>query len=358
MAERSSFNPLIELTRARILTFTREPGAIFWVFGFPILLAVALGAAFRTKPPESFRAVVVAGESRAAELTAELAVASEGASGLDVTFDDLEGALEALRSGRADVVAEIGTAASGADRVRFSYDPTQPRGPSARLALNDALQGAAGRAEVLLVEDVESTERGSRYVDFLLPGLIGLNIMGSSMWGLGFVVVMARVRKLLKRLAATPMRRYHYLLAMFAARLVYLALELTALLLFGWFVFDVGVSGSLTALAFVAALGAASFTGLALLAGSRATAIETASGLMNFVMLPMWVLSGSFFSYDRFPEFIQPVIRLLPLTALNDALRAIMNDGHSLAGVLPEAAILAGWGLASFLVALKLFRWQ
>ncbi len=357
MADRSSFSPLVELTRARIVSFVREPGSLFWVFGFPILLAVALGIAFRTKPPESFRGAIVAGETLAADVRRTL----EDEPTIEISFASAEEARSALKAGKVDVVVELESEDSETPNLRglrYLYDPTQPRGYGARLALNDALQTALGRREALATEDLEVTERGSRYVDFLLPGLIGLNIMGSSMWGLGFVLVMARVRKLLKRLAATPMRRAHYLFAMVLARLVYLSLELTALLLFGWFVFDVGVAGSLASVVVIAILGAACFTGLALLVGSRPTSIEAASGLMNFVMLPMWVLSGSFFSYQRFPEVVQPAIRLLPLTALNDAMRAIMNEGSSLAAVWQPILVLTIWGVVSFLVALKIFRWQ
>jgi len=357
MADRAALHPLLELTRARILSFVREPGSLFWVFGFPIMLAIALGIAFRTKPPESFRAAIVADEAAAVETARMLA----DAPGVEVSFLSADEAQTALRTGKIDILADIEwnpAGETGPRTLRYVYDPTQPRGYSARLALNDALQTGLGRAAIITADDLRVTERGSRYVDFLLPGLIGLNIMGSSMWGLGFVLVMARVRKLLKRLAATPMRRVHYLLAMVLARLVYLTLELTAILVFGWFVFDVGIAGSLASVIAIAVLGAACFTGMALLVGARATSIETASGLMNAVMLPMWVLSGSFFSYSRFPEIVQPAIRLLPLTAVNDALRAVINEGSSLAGVWQQLLILAVWGLVSFVTALKLFRWQ
>lgn len=260
---------LKELTRARILEFVREPEAIFWVFIFPVLLAVALGVAFR-----------------------EPATASQAAS------------------------------ATGA---------------------------GAGAAD--------ATGDG-RYIDFLIPGLIGLNLMGSSIWGVGFAVVQTRVRKLLKRFAASPMRRSDYLLALVLSRLVFLALELVALLAAGYFLFGVTVEGSLGTLVAVTLVGAFSFTGLALLIAARPTTVEAASGWMNFVMLPMWVLSGSFFSYARFPEAVHPAIRALPLTALNDALRAVMNQGAPFAANWLELVVLAVWGVASFALALRVFRWQ
>jgi ABC transporter DrrB family efflux protein len=264
---------LKELTRARIVEFLREPEAIFWVFIFPVLLAVALGIAFREPA------------------TADSAAAAVGAGG-----------------GR--------------------------------------VSGSSGGAP------------SGRYIDFLIPGLIGLNLMGSSIWGVGFAVVQTRVRKLLKRFAASPMRRSDYLLALVLSRLVFLSLELVALLAAGYFLFHVTVEGSLGALLAVTLVGALSFTGIALLVAARPTTVEAASGWMNFVMLPMWILSGSFFSYDRFPEAVHPAIRALPLTALNDALRAVMNEGASFASTWGELTVLAVWGVLGFALALRFFRWQ
>jgi len=350
-----SSSPLVELTRARIITFLREPGSLFWVFVFPVLLAVALGIAFRSRPPESFRIGVDLDSPAAAWAHASLTAAE----GVSAELFPSGAATEALRTGRIDVlVTVIGDPRSSQTEIHYRFDPTQPQGRSARLAADDALQRALGRTDPATTRLQEITESGSRYIDFLLPGLIGLNLMGSSMWGLGFVLVMSRVRKHLKRLAATPMRRSHYLLSMMFSRLVYLGLELTALLAFGRLVFGVRVHGSILAVITVAIIGAASFTGLALLVGARARSIETASGLMNLVMLPMWILSGSFFSYSRFPEIAQPLIRLLPLTALNDALRALMNEGAPLFSTWPQLLVLMTWGVLAFLVALRIFRWQ
>jgi len=202
------------------------------------------------------------------------------------------------------------------------------------------------------------TEPGSRYIDFLIPGLLGMNLMGSGLWGVGFAVVQARSKKLLKRLMATPMRRSDYLLSFILSRLVFLVVEIAALVGFGWVMFRVGIRGSVTALALVTVLGALSFAGLGMLVASRARTVEAVSGLMNLVMLPMWILSGTFFSYARFPDAMQPFVRALPLTALNDSLRAVMIDGVSLAALGVPLAIVAAWGLASFSVALRIFRWR
>jgi len=238
------------------------------------------------------------------------------------------------------------------------YDPTQSQSELARLIARDTIEQGLGRQNLAAIRDEQVTAPGSRYIDFFLPGLIAMNLMGSGMWGVGFAVVLARTRKLLKRLAATPMRRSHYLLAFMLSRMIFLIPEVALLVLFGWLLFGVKVAGSLLDLALVSALGSLTFAGLGLLVASRSKTIEAASGWMNFIMMPMYVLSGVFFSYTRFPKIFIPLIRAMPLTALTDALRAVMNEGKPLAGSGLEIAVLLFWGLASFAVALKIFRWQ
>lgn len=339
--------PLIELTRARIRELLREPEAVFWVFVFPILLTSILALAFRSRPPEGLPVAVVAGsnaEARAAALSAS--------PDLEPTVLSAEEAERALARGR--VVLTISTG----DPPTYQFDPTQPDSRAARLAVDDALQRAAGRADAFAPVRAEVTEPGRRYVDFLVPGLLGMNLMGTGMWGIGFALVMARNGNLLKRLVASPARRSHILAAQIASRLVFLVPEAGVLLLFAHFAVGVPLRGSLVLLAGVAMLGALAFSGLGLLAAARPRTIEGISGIMNLVMVPMWVLSGIFFSTERFPAVMQPLVQALPLTALNDALRALMLDGAGLASVGSELAILALWGVLSFGLALRFFRWQ
>lgn len=352
LRRRRRLRPLVELTRARLLEFVREPAALFWVFVFPVLLAVALGIAFRTRPPEAARVAVAGGES------ARLERALARTEGLEPVPLGREEAAAAVRSGDTELAAVLDEGPDGRPVLRLAYDPERPGARAAALEVDDAVERALGRKDVLRIERREVSERGARYIDFLLPGLIGLNLMGSSMWGVGFAVVQTRVRKLLKRFAATSMHRSDYLLALILSRVVFLVGELVALLAAGYLIFGIEVRGSWAALTAVALLGGLSFTGLALLVAARSTTVEAASGWMNFVMLPMWVLSGSFFSYARFPAAVQPAIRALPLTALNDALRAIMNQGAAAVTTWPEALVLAAWGIGGFAVALKIFRWQ
>jgi ABC-2 type transport system permease protein len=341
-------HPLIQLTLARMREFYREPEAIFWVFGFPIVLAFALGIAFRNRGPGELNVAVLRGPAGDSALVATL----DASPVLKASaVDSADGRLR-LRTGRIALLVVPG------DPLVYRYDSTRAESRLARLEVDDVLQRAHGRTDPAAVRDERVAEPGSRYIDFLIPGLLGMNLLGSGIWGVGFSVVQARQKKLLKRYMATPMRRSDYLLGFILSRLTFLCVEVIALIGFGAVMFGVGVRGSLLALAAINVLGALSFAGLGLLVASRARTIEAVSGLMNLVMLPMWVLSGTFFSYARFPEAMQPFVKALPLTALNDALRAVMIDGTSIARLGSSLAIVAGWGAVSFVVALRIFRWR
>jgi ABC-2 type transport system permease protein len=269
-------------------------------------------------------------------------------------FDD-SAAARALRTGK---VALLVVPASAKDTIRYVYDRGRSDAVNARVLVDRAVQIGAGRVDPVRTSDSYVTEAGSRYIDFLIPGLLGMNLMGGSIWGIGFSIVTARSKKLLKRFMATPMSRGQYLLSFLASRLVFLILEVVTLLGFGHFAFGVPLRGSLVTLFLISLLGALSFGGLGLLAASRARTVEAVSGIMNFIMLPMWIFSGVFFSSSNFPQVVQPLVRALPLTAVNDALRANMLEGASLAAVTPQLLIVIAWGILTFFAALKLFRWR
>ena len=350
---------LAELTRARVVEFLRQPEAVFWVFGFPVLMAVVLGLAFRAQPVTELPLAVAAGPG-----AEELARRLDASERLAATVMPAAEAAHALRVGRVDVVVsgvppqETQGAGAAGPSVSYRYDPARAEGRMARLEADLVLQRAAGRTDPLDGREQLVSEPGARYIDFLIPGLIGLNLMGSGMWGIGFMVVQMRTTKLMRRFAATPMRRSEFLLSLMLSRLVFLVLEVALLVAFGWIAFDVAVRGSLLDLTIVSLLGSLAFTGIALLTAARAKTIESASGIMNLVMVPMWLLSGAFFSYSRFPDALQPAIRALPLTALNDALRMVMNEGRPLGATWLELLNLAAWSVLSLAVALKIFRWQ
>ena len=350
MSEEKRLNPLYALTRTRILEFVREPEARFWVFAFPILMAVVLGFAFRDRPPDPVPVGVVAGSSAPAVAQA----LAQSGTVRPATFATLAEGLESLRTGKITLLVED----SPASGLEYHFDPTRPDARLARLEVDNAIQSSRGRVDPSPAKLALVHEKGSRYIDFLLPGILGLNLMGTGIWGIGFSIVNTRLKKTLKLMVATPMRKSDYLLAQMLSRFFFLIGEVALILAFGVAAFHVPIRGPLWVLALSTLVGAVCFAGLGLLVVARARTLEAASGLMNLVMVPMWLLSGVFFSSERFPKAAQPFIQALPLTALNNALRGVMLEGQAFLGVLPELAVMAAWGLVSFAVALKIFRWQ
>ena len=344
------------LLMARMLELKREPEVVFWVFVFPLLLALGLGIAFRNKPGDAASVAIVAGpESQTAAAMLERSTQHESLqhSSFKIQVVSPDEAQKGFRLGKYDLVIE----SDGKGGIQYRYDPARPESVLARAEVDDALQSAAGRKDAVATTSVTSSEPGSRYIDFLIPGLLGMNLMNSGMWGIGFALVDMRQRKLLKRFVGTPMRRGDFLLALMSSRLLLMIIEIGLLLLFGVIVFHMRVLGSVFSIALLGALGAVTFGGVGLLTASRARKIESVSGLINLVMMPMWIFSGVFFSYERFPAMVQPFIKVLPLTALNDALRASILEGTPLAHQWSRLLIMALWGGISFVLALKLFRW-
>jgi ABC-type multidrug transport system permease subunit len=341
---------LVQLSSVRFKEFIREPEALFWTFAFPVLLAIGLGIAFRNRPAEVVHVAVVGPSPEASRV----ATAARADSGLAVEELSADSARLALRTGRVALL--VLPKADG--QVEYRFDETRPDARNARLLVNDAIQRGTGRADVVRVSESHVRERGSRYIDFVIPGLLGMNIMGSSIWGLGYTIVDARRKKLLKRLVATPMSRAEFLVSYLVSRIALLVGEVVVLLGFAALFFGVPVRGSIIQLALIILISTFAFGGLGLLIASRARTIEGASGLMNVAMMPMWVLSGVFFSSENFPRAFQPLIQALPLTATNNALRASMLQGAGWSVIGPELGLLGAWAVATLWLALKWFRWR
>jgi ABC-2 type transport system permease protein len=340
-----SGHPLVQLTLVRIREFIREPEAVFWAVFFPILLTAGLGIAFRGGSVDALT-VVTSDASIAQSLRRE--------PGLDVQLLDDRAARTMLRTGKAALLAAAGAGGG----VVFRYDDTNPEGRTARLLADRAIQGAAGRADAVTIGDELVREPGARYIDFLVPGLVGLGIMSNAIWGLGFSIVDSRRRKLMKRLVATPMPRSYYLLSFLLWRMMILVVELGVPVGFGALAFGVPVRGRLFDLVVICVVSSLAFSALALLVACRARTIEGVSGLMNLIQVPMWILSGVFFSAQRFPDAVQPFISALPLTATIDALRSNMLEGATLIQLSPQLATLSAWMVVCFALALRLFRWR
>ena len=335
---------LYQLTSVRFRLILREPEAIFWIFIFPILLAVGLGIAFRNRPAD----VLEVGAT-----TPQLTQALARDKGLAAATMDEAAGTHALATGNILLLA-----IQRPNGVAYKYDDTNPDARTARMVADEAIQATAGRRDTVRVENELIHETGARYIDFVVPGLLGMNLMGSAMWGLGFAIVEARQKKLLKRLVASPMPRWQYLASFLLSRLAMLVIEVVVFLGFARLAFGVPFRGSLAALGVLCVLTSLVFSALGLLVASRAKTMEAVSGLMNLVMLPMWILSGVFFSATRFPAVIQPLVRALPLTAAIDAMRGNMLQGMSLGQLVVPVGILLAWFIVPFAVSLRIFRWR
>src|ERR1700677_1379822 len=335
---------LYQLTMVRFRLFLREPEAIFWIFVFPILLAVGLGIAFRNRPADVFQV---------AATTPQLTHALAADKGLKAaTMNDADGT-RALATGNILLLVT-----NTRDGVSYKFDETNPDARTARMVADRAIQTAAGQREAVAVTNQLVHETGSRYIDFVVPGLLGMNLMGSAIWGMGFSIVESRQKKLLKRLVASPMPRWQYLASFLLSRLAMLVIEVAAFLGFARLVFGVPFRGSLWQLGFLCVLTSLAFSALGLLVSSRARTMEAASGLMNLVMLPMWILSGVFFSATRFPAWFQPLLRALPLTAVIETLRGNMLQGTNIGQMMSQIGILLAWFVVPFAVSLRIFRWR
>jgi ABC-2 type transport system permease protein len=362
-------SPLAQLILSRIREFLREPAAIFWVYGFPLVLALILGTAFRNRPIEAIKIDVVTTDATRADALALAERWQEKDPRLKVELHPEADALDRLRTAKTSLVLTPDSTAAA--KYRVVTDDNQPGSVLAKAAVDTLILREANPAAAVPEAAQMADASGGRYIDFLFPGLIGTNLMGGGLFGVGFLIVDMRVRKLLKRYLATPMKKSDFMLSIMLSRLLFVFSEIGVMLAVAHIpYFGVTVHGNWVVLILLIVLGGACFSGVGLLIASRVRTLETASGLMNAFMLPQWLVSGVFFSADTFPAFLQPLIKLLPLTALNNGLRAVINDGGGFESlVLPPGGqwydvlfsplvVLGAWGGLGFVGAIKLFKWR
>ncbi|MBI2807173.1 MAG: ABC transporter permease [Planctomycetes bacterium] len=345
---------LAYLVDARFREFMREPEVIFWVYGFPLALAVGLGFAFKSTAPEAGDIDVANTPSLArAEATAKTLREAKPLDGnQEISILPSEECKHRLRIGKTAAYLVLGD-----KEIECIHDPTRADSAQARFWVEAVLLRDA-QSKTVTVRATPVTEPGARYIDFLLPGLVGTNIMGGGLFGVGFALVDMRVRKLFKRLMATPMRHSDFLLSFLVSRGLFLLPEMAILLGMGNLVLGVPIEGSFFTLLIVILAGTAAFAGIGMLLAARTEKSESASGLLNLVMMPQYILSGVFFSSKRFPDEVQYFVQALPLTQLIDALREVMLEGKSLLGVSWRLAILVAYAVVTFTLALKWFRWR
>ena len=338
---------LREIVRTTFSEFLRTPEALFWTYGFPLVMALVLGVSFQAKEKPPVHIGLAANADAAALRTA---LRNEPRVVLHELSADKE--RETLARGDVDLVLS-GTPTA----PKFWFDPTRPEADLAKVLVEATLRRAATHNDPVRVEVQEERQPGSRYIDFLIPGLIGLNLLGSGLWGLGYRIVEMRQKKLLKRLMTTPMGRAEFLIGFVAARMLLSVPESFLVILFGILTFGVPVLGSWFWIAAVIVAGAACFGGIGLLVAARPKTLEGVAGLMNLVQLPMWLLGGTFFSVKHFPEWMRPIVDILPLTLFNDTLRELMRGGGEASGAVVVVLVLGGLAVVCFGVAVRVFRW-
>jgi ABC-type multidrug transport system permease subunit len=358
---------LRNLVSLQFKEFFREPEIIFWAFVLPIVLAWLLGVAIgssngltRTvgvvesgEAPREFWDTWIAGARDALDAAADATAAGGRGGGEEISFRVLprDEAILSLKQGKISLFVERG---SGGGSVRYSFDARKGEARMTHLLVESALGGgAAATGNAVAALEVQ----GTRYIDYLVPGLLAMDIMSSVLWGIGWVLIEIRIKKLLRRMAATPMHKSMFLFSHFTARLIVNAIEFLALFLFARWYFGVKVQGSVPALVAVFIAGSMAFTGIAIFVSSRTANPRAGNGLINAVTFPMMLLSGIFFSYNHFPEWSIRFVKLLPLTMLADAMRSIFNEGAGFAEVGVPALILAAVGVVFFAAGMKIYKW-
>jgi ABC-2 type transport system permease protein len=374
------FNQLRYLTVALFREIIREPGVLFWGILFPILMSLGLGLAF-TKKADVIRKVAIINK------TVETFTISNNEIVTDFLRDSCEKNLSGTEKSwkwkyiikdqklgnsvflfydmewdEAMVLLKRGTInvlISGlSNPVEYHFDPMNPDAELTYLKLGNVIGKGKTMAAKTYSEIKPLTVTGTRYIDFLVPGLITMGVMMSCMWGISYGIIEKRSKKLLRRLVATPMRKSHFLIALITVRITMNFIESLALFLFALFAFKMTIQGDVSALILMFIAGNISFAGIAVFVSSHTSNTEVGNGLINFVVFPMMILSGIFFSYQNFPEWSLPVIKNLPLTMLTDGIRSIFNEGAGYHEVMGQVLILFSTGILFFSAGLKIFKWH
>lgn len=366
-------SPLIQLILVQIREFYREPGVVFWSLLFPILMAWGLGIAF-TKKVETTKTVALVLESNQSLNDLKRAIPFDvlheefdsitqtkyfridygneqiGITHINIKPVDWNQAELMIKRGSASLIMSLMN-----DSVNYHFDKLSSEAQLTYLQLSLSMGGHDLEKQQHEVKPM--TERGTRYIDFLIPGLLAMNIMMSTMWGISYTLIEARTKKLLRRMVATPMPRWQYILSHFVARIILCMLEAIIVFTFAHYYFGIVIGGSLLAFAVIFFSGLVAFSGIAVLVGSRTSKTQIGNGLINLIVMPMMLLSGIYFSYHNFPEFVIPFIQALPLTMLADGIKAIFNEKAGLAEVWRYSIVLIGLGVTTFTVGLRYFKW-
>jgi len=371
-------NQLWNLTLALFREITREPGVLFWGILFPILMSLGLGLAFTRKADVTRKVAVIRSSEDTVRENSEISqflelncilqepddidsyrwkyVLKDDKLGNTIfLFYELEWdeAMVMLKRGTVNLILR-----NNNGKAEYHFDPVNADAELTYLKL----RGLMGNGEAVHSESNTEikplTIIGTRYIDFLVPGLVTLGVMMSSMWGISYGIIEKRSKKLLRRLVATPMKKSHFLLALITVRVTMNFIEALALIFFALLVFNLTIQGSISALILLFIAGNIAFAGIAVFVSSHTSNTEVGNGLINAVVMPMMVLSGIFFSYQNFPDWSINVIRVLPLTMLTDGIRSIFNEGAGYNEIAVPFLVLSTTGILFFGAGLKIFKWH
>ena len=346
---------VLQLISINYKNFFRESGAIFWSFVFPIAMAGVLGIAFSNKPEKNVKIFVLNSSSSFVKQktngnqTLTLGKEIGSTTRCEFIYADSNNIKRGLQKGEASIYIE-----EKKGKLIYHYDPSNPEAVNTFLILEREFNKTS--SSLATVEEI--TTPGNRYIDFLIPGLIAMGIMNSCIWGVGWYLIEFRMKKLLRRMVATPMKKSDFLFSHVVARFSLCVFESMILLFFSWLFFSIEITGSIAALILVYFSGIAAFGGMGVLVGSRTQSTHVGNGLINAVVLPMTIVSGIFFSYQSFPQWVIPYIKLLPLTLLTDSVRSIFIEGAGLADVILPSGLLLAIGAGCYFAALRIFKWH
>jgi ABC-2 type transport system permease protein len=366
-------NPLIQLILIHFREFVREPGIIFWSIIFPIAMAWVLGIAFSRQSELVQQVVLIENHDQhypllhdflkdSKSITKEIyginttcfekTIASDklGKTSFRFISTDWDNGILLLKRGQVNLIMK-----EHPDSLEYFFDPVNPQAKMLFVMLSSSFNNDNKAFENSSISPL--TQKGNRYIDFLVPGLIALGAMNSLLWGISYALIEMRSKKLMRRMVATPMKKSEFLISFFIARLLIAILEMAILWSFSYAYFKITLQGSFAALATIFLAGNIAFSGLAILISSRTANSRIGTGLINLVTMPMMILSGIFFSYHNFPDFAIPIIQKMPLTMMADSIRAVFIEGSGLVQVAGNSAILAGLGIGCFLIGLKIYKW-
>jgi len=361
------YKPFVQLVIIRFLEFIRQPGIIFWAIIFPVMMAWVLGVAFGKKSELMITIALVSEDKIENQALLEFLTSKNTIKNDSLFYQSLsneklrttkykfipttwDSAVIMVKQGKTNIIIK-----ENADSILYFFDPANSEAKLSYIMLASAIEKQDLTYKSGSIKPF--TKTGTRYIDFLIPGLIAMGIMNSIMWGISYGLIDIRVKKLLRRMVATPMKKSSFLLSHFVARVMLSAIEACILLGFSYYFFKISIQGDLGALLVVFLAGNFAFAGIAILIASRVSDSRVGTGLINLIILPMTILSGIFFSYHNFPEGIIPVIKVLPLTMLADSIRAIFIEGVGFEKVWSNVLLLTSVGGIGFILGLRFYKW-